>query len=317
MPPVADNIASQASLRLNYLLSQDAYGADTTVQLNGIAVPVPDLPVGRLVETPTEISGILDAYMTGTTNGAVTPTSSLVTGYDFLAGAAQQVQDEFSSKFGAAADSLISPQGTPLNQSWNADDLRAKLLGSSHGLIFLAGHFSADNALAADYSTTMDSSELAASSVNLENSIVFSAGCHAGYNIVDGDAIPSVTQPTDWVQAFAQKQATVIAGTGYQYGDTDFTAYSAKLYAGFAQDLVAGGTVAVGDALVAAKQQYLAGTPQPSGIDLKARARDDAVRAAACSASPRPSRASRSCIRPRPSRSRPRPSAAIPAPASG
>jgi hypothetical protein len=25
------------------------------VQLNGIAVPVPDLPVGRLVETPTEI----------------------------------------------------------------------------------------------------------------------------------------------------------------------------------------------------------------------------------------------------------------------
>ena len=73
VPPVADNSSSQASLRLNYVLSQDAYGADTTVQLNGIAVPVPDLPVGRLVETPTEISGILDAYMTGTTNGAVTP----------------------------------------------------------------------------------------------------------------------------------------------------------------------------------------------------------------------------------------------------
>ena len=116
----------------------------------------------------------------------------------------------------------------------------------------------------------MDSSELAASSVNLENSIVFSAGCHSGYNIVDGDAIPNVTQPIDWAQAFAQKQATVIAGTGYQYGDTDFIAYSAKLYASFAQNLVAGGTVAVGDALVAAKQQYLAGTPQPSGIDLKA-----------------------------------------------
>jgi hypothetical protein len=271
IPPVADQSASQAALRLNYVLSQDAYGADTTVQLNGIAVPVPDLPVGRLVETPAEISGILDAYMTGTTDGAVTPSSSLVTGYDFLAGTAQQVQDAFSGKLGApAADSLISPQGTPLDQSWNADMLRTKLLGSSHGLIFLAGHFSADNALAADYSTTMGSSELAASSVNLQNSIIFSAGCHAGYNIVDGDAIPNVTQPVDWVQAFAQKQATVIAGTGYQYGDTDFIAYSAKLYAGFAQDLVAGGTVAVGDALVQAKQQYLAGTPQPSGIDLKA-----------------------------------------------
>ena len=163
----------------------------------------------------------------------------------------------------------------------------------------------------------MDSSELAASSVNLENSIVFSAGCHSGYNIVDGDAIPNVTQPIDWVQAFAQKQATVIAGTGYQYGDTDFTAYSAKLYASFAQNLVAGGTVAVGNALVAAKQQYLAGTPQLERDRPQGGARDDAVRAAACSASPRPPRASRSCIRPRPSRSRPRPSAAIPAPASG
>ena len=61
---------------------------------------MPDLPVGRLVETPTEIAGILDAYMTGTTNGAVTPTSSLVTGYDFLAGAAQQVQDDFSAELG-------------------------------------------------------------------------------------------------------------------------------------------------------------------------------------------------------------------------
>jgi hypothetical protein len=270
VPPVADNTASQASLRLDYVLSQDEYGAKTTVQLDGLQVPVPDLPVGRLVETPTEISGMLDAYMTGTTNGSVSPTSSLVTGYDFLAGSAQQVQDAFSSKLGPnAADSLISPEGTPLDQSWNADDLRGQLLGKSHGLIYLAGHFSADNTLAADYATTMDSSELAASAVNLKNSIVFSAGCHSGYNIVDGDAVPGVTQPTDWVQAFAQKGATVVAGTGYQYGDTDFLAYSAKLYASFGQDLVAGGTVAVGDALVEAKQQYLADTPQASGIDIK------------------------------------------------
>src|SRR5262249_51553575 len=51
VPPVADGTASQASLRLNYILSQDAYGAETILHLNGLDLPVPDLPVGRLVET--------------------------------------------------------------------------------------------------------------------------------------------------------------------------------------------------------------------------------------------------------------------------
>ena len=51
----------------------------------------------------------------------------------------------------------------------------------------------------------MSASDVAASTANLTNSIVFSAGCHAGYNLVDRDAIPGVTQPLDWAQAFARK----------------------------------------------------------------------------------------------------------------
>ena len=112
--------------------------------------------------------------------------------------------------------------------------LRTQLLGRRHDLIFLAGHFSANNALAADYSSTINATELAASNVNLANSIVFSAGCHAGYTIVNDDGVPSVTQTLDWVQAFASRRATLIAGTGYQYGDTDFLEYSERLYTGFA-----------------------------------------------------------------------------------
>ncbi len=82
VPPVLDTTASQASLRLNYFLSQDAYGADVEVNLKGVQVPVPDLPVGRLVETPAEIGGLIDAYLADT---VLEPTTSLVTGYDFLA----------------------------------------------------------------------------------------------------------------------------------------------------------------------------------------------------------------------------------------
>src|ERR1700674_4404913 len=112
--------------------------------------------------------------------------------------------------------------------------------GSRHDVIFLAGHFSANNALAADFSTTLITTDLVASTQDFTNSIVFSAGCHSGYNLVDSDAIPAVTLPLDWPQAFARKKATLIAGTGYQYGDTDFIKYSEQIYLNFAQQLRAG-----------------------------------------------------------------------------
>ena len=139
-------------------------------------------------------------------------------------------------------------------------------------MIFLAGHFSANSALAADFSTSLLTTDLAASTTDFTNSIVFSAGCHAGYNLVDGDAIPGVTLPLDWAQAFARKQATLVAGTGYQYGDTDFLEYSERLYNNFARQLRAGrGTsIAVGEALVQAKLAYLAATPDIRGMHEKA-----------------------------------------------
>ncbi len=102
-------------------------------------------------------------------------------------------------------------------------------------MVFLAGHFSANSALAADFATNLITSDLAASTTDFTNSIVFSAGCHSGYSIVNRDAITGATFTLDWAQAFAQKQATLIAGTGYQYGDTDFIEYSERLYLNFAK----------------------------------------------------------------------------------
>ena len=117
----------------------------------------------------------------------------------------------------------------------------------------------------------MNATDLAASNVNLENSIVFSAGCHSGYDIVDGDAVPGVTQTLDWTEAFAQKQATLIAGTGYQYGDTDFLAYSEQLYANFSYDLRLGADRSRSGTLWSRrKDTYLDNTPNLQGIDIKA-----------------------------------------------
>jgi uncharacterized delta-60 repeat protein len=271
VPPVQSNSTSEASLRLDFVLSQDGYGAKTKIALPSSDFPVPGLAVGRLVETATEIAGVIDAYVA--VNGVVVPATSLVTGYDFLEDAANAVRSELQLGTGRASDALITPNGkSPQDPaSWTATQLAAQLFGSRHDVIFLAGHFSANSALAADFSTSLLTTDLVASTVDLTNAIVFSAGCHAGYNLVDADAIPGVTLPLDWAQAFAQKKATLIAGTGYQYGDTDFIEYSEQLYLNFARQLRAGsGVIAVGEALVKAKLDYLALTPDIRGIHEKA-----------------------------------------------
>ena len=206
------------------------------------------------------------------------PTRSLVTGYDFLADAATAVRTTLSD--GLVADSLITNQdvdptvtGNPPDASWTADHLRSALFGSDHDIIYLAGHFSANNLLAADYATTVNATEVVSSSVDLSNALVISAGCHSGYSVVDGHVVQNVTQPLDWVQAFARKRATVVGGTGYQYGDTDFLEYSERLYKNFAEALrrgASGQAVGIGDALVEAKQKYLEETATLGGIHQKA-----------------------------------------------
>ena len=68
----------------------------TRISLPANEFPVPGLAVGRLVETPTEIAGIIDAYVAA--NGVVVPASSLVTGYDFLEDAANAVGSELAAR---------------------------------------------------------------------------------------------------------------------------------------------------------------------------------------------------------------------------
>ena len=107
--------------------------------------------------------------------------------------------------------------------------------------------------------------------VDLTNTLVWSTGCHAGYSVVDTDGINGVTQTLDWAQAFARKGATLVAGTGFQYGDDELVEYSERIYAEFAHQLRVGQrTVAAGDALVQAKLAYLAATPEIKGMHEKA-----------------------------------------------
>jgi hypothetical protein len=284
-PPVRDNTHSQASLRLGHVLSQDKYGAICEVSLKAGDLPLPDLAVGRIVESASEASAMLDAYL-ATTGGLAPPVnSSLITGYDFLTDAAEDVQTQLQDGIGTGplivhdafiADPALSPQSvtTPVytpGAVWTAQHLRDKLLEQRYSVAFLAGHFSANSMLASDFSSRVFAAELAATPTALANSLFCSPGCHAGYNIVDPHGVDNVTVQPDWAQACAIKGINLLAGTAYQYGDTDFVEYSERLYLEFFRQLrLDAGPKAIGRAVVDAKRQYLANTVQMRGIHAKA-----------------------------------------------
>ncbi|MCB0093614.1 MAG: hypothetical protein KDE54_37250, partial [Caldilineaceae bacterium] len=204
-PPVLDDSISEANLRLNYVLSQDAYGSRREISLQNRLLPIPNLAVGRLVETTAEAMNTINAYLSTSAGVVNTPTSALVTSYGYLEDGSRAVLEELQNGLPSNSNfsQLIEQYDVPPEASWSADDLRPLLLNQRHDLIYLAGHFNPSRLLAADYSSTISATELKNASVDFTNAIVYSSGCHSGYNIVNDHAVPQVTDaPPDWAQAF-------------------------------------------------------------------------------------------------------------------
>ena len=272
-PAVFDASESQAALKTGYFLSQDLYGSFHQINrldhtFNGF-----DVPVGRLVENTSDIQAMLAAYATA--GGVMAPSSALVTGYDFLAdSAAVQQRDLTESRL--QVNTLIQPEGDgPLASSaWTADDLRSRLLGPNHfDIMAINAHFSGNTLLASDMASHMRSAEIAGVTDNrFLNTLVMSMGCHSGYNIVDPDATPG-TPPVDWSQAFNAHGATVIGGTGFQYGNSPLIKYTEVLLDSVTHELrlydqgTSPGPVPLGQAIVNAKRAYVHGGV--NGIDEK------------------------------------------------
>ena len=274
-PGLHQDTPGEASLRFGYTLTQDFYGTRAPITRFDHSFFMPDLAVGRLVETPSDIVAVINAYISAAGVVHIGGGKVLDTGYDFLSDTAKFVQDSLSPAM--TVDPLIQarhPEATPpfVDAPWTADQLRAKLFAQHYGIASLNGHFSANTLLAADFATRVTSSEIAANSSLFLNTLVVSTGCHSGFNIVDPEALAN-TNNVDWPQAFARAGAQVIGSTGYGYGDTDFIKYTELVVANFTTELrygAAGEAVAIGTALMNAKRSYAASLPALRGIDEKA-----------------------------------------------
>jgi CSLREA domain-containing protein len=267
----ANNTDLFSSLRLGNFLSDDPYGDLNPVPYLNRQLYVPELAVGRLVETPTQIIGTVNRFVSF--SGRLAPQTALTTGYDFLADGAQKVKTSFDGRLGAGSTGLI-------NNTWDKSQLMQLLLPATGApsMISLNGHadhFRFQPPLGATGSTRpplFSTADLVASGSSRTNRLVFSMGCHAGLSVADSIVTAGASTSTiDWPQAYmgwstaaipdqnaqALGVGAYLGNTGTGYGDTYVVAYSEEVDQLFAQRIAAGS--AVGDALVGAKQEYFGG----------------------------------------------------------
>jgi hypothetical protein len=268
------NVEADA-LSLGYYFSDDPYAASQPLGVGSATLYAPQLAVGRLVESASEIEAALTRFVSS--KGNLNASASLTTGYSFLTSGAEAVEADLGAD-GLTPSALI-------DESWQDTDLDSALAGTDSaigqseapGVDSINAHFDYSRALPA-YDNTNGITTGLFTTTDVRNAIgsyagrlLFSMGCHAGLDVDDAEVDASVGANApidDWAKTFADSGALWVANTGYGYADTDTIAYSAKLMAVFAANL--NGALTIGEALSEAKQQYAGGNAILSPYDLKA-----------------------------------------------
>lgn len=227
------------ALLASYYLSDDPYGTSAGIAVNNHELFVPEWAVGRLVESPADVSQALNNFVVY--EGLLDPsTGGLVTGYDFLEDGALEVEAALAAD-GFSVTSLI-------NETWTRQDLIDLLADNPFGVASINAHFDQSRALPALGNSEGDESDLftIGDLPPLSNQLLFSMGCHSGLSLSDVQiGVP------DWADSLVGGGNQWIANTGFGYGDSAIVGFSEWLNAEFAARV---GKISTGDAWVSAKQ---------------------------------------------------------------
>jgi len=255
----SDN-AMFGALVSRHFLSDDTYGDIDPIPWFDRFLHVPELAVGRLVESAADIQKAATDYLLS--GGVLAPFSSLSAGYDFVADASEDINDTFSA-YGLETTGLIDQPGTDPSLAWD----RGSFLETAglndpavpvSDVVSFNMHFDFDEALpsSGDAAGNYSDNLITVSDFDgndLTGRLFFTVGCHSGTSIADisvaGDGLSQ-----DWPQKLNELGAVYVAQAAYGLGDTVALALTERLLANFARNL--NGTFTVGQAHSFAKQSY-------------------------------------------------------------
>ncbi len=244
------------------ILTDDPYGSFRPTPWLGTFLYTPDVAIGRLVETPADIVAAVDRFLhpanTADPAGTLRPTTHVTAGYDFMTKMAQAIKTSLDAQLGGAQPASL------VNETWEkgAFDTAVTNAVPVPGVIAANAHMDPTTLQPPNVSQGMvKASSLA--NADLTRRILFTMGCHSGFSITNFLAATGVDSK-DWPEAAADA-AAFVGNTGFGVGVRDTIAFSARLFADFADNL---GSMSLGQALMQAKQQYIAGGP-PNVYDYK------------------------------------------------
>lgn len=257
-----------AAAATNHILTDDPYGLADAYETLGGYLYVPTVGVGRLVDTPAQITAALGRFVA--TDGVLEADSTLTGGYgawselpdvvtrtlDWRSGADQQLTGVWDR---TTTEAALFPEGGEtarvVSINTHADERRMipGIAGAADG-VFAPGDL-------------LEASGRA-NAPQLENALVFLIGCHAGNNL---PASYYGADATDWADVFSSAGGFV-GNTGFGLANSVSTALSERLLAlysdwiGVTADT---GAVTTAGALTLAKQAYLGQLGLYSGYDEK------------------------------------------------
>lgn len=229
----------------DYFLTDDYYADREPNIWEGAELYIPDWPIGRLVETPEQIGGMIDTFMA---SSELTVGKALVVGYDFVQDVATNICDLYGQDLGTAnLDCAL------IGDSWDANQFRQKQLNANppFRLQSINGHANHAAQGTPTDQPSISAQEVASGTSDLSGALIYSLGCHSGLNVPETSNLP-----LDLPEAFAWKRVNYIGNTGFSWGSKINVQSSERLMQLYTQELLKGTSVRIGQALVAAKQRY-------------------------------------------------------------
>jgi hypothetical protein len=289
-------------------LAADAYLSDDPLAVLdpvrsdelSLALFLPDLAVGRLVETPAEITTVIAAFISqdGVLDLAELEEASghkvLVTGYDFLTDSAKQVRARWKAALGVSTpDESTEPvDGSLLGGNWGlgsvaqrVEALRAHLGGNGddrYGVMSLSGHathflegvpgtdaFDIQGLGTNDVYGPDSCGSPTPGALGLSGGVAYAVGCHGGLPVA-GSCATDADHSLDLPQTLLSRGVVAYAAnTGFGWGLKHGIGYGERLVELLTEELTKGGTVVFGDAVTRAKRRYYLETPRYDAYDEK------------------------------------------------
>ena len=236
-----------AAVDRKYYLTDGVFSDITydTTDAGVLFMALPDLATGRLVETPSEIMASVDTFIAQ--DGQTNLNQVLVTGYDFLMDSATTMKNSYTGA-GKTVHDHIS------NTGWTASDMESDLFGTSYSLQSINNH--CDHSHIGTPGTALSTTQMDThGDLSLRGKLIYSVGCHSGFNTPDDDFVDD--DPLDLPQVMLRKGVMAYIGnTGYGWGMRYGSGYSERLAEMITTRLVSQQSMALGKAMLDAKQEY-------------------------------------------------------------